>query len=346
MHRALVPLTLVTTLALTACGPAAAPPPAAQPAGTSRAPAAAPTAATPAKLQHIDLGVGYIPNVQFAPLYVAQAKGFYAEEGLDVALEYGYENDFVALTAQGKRQFAVASGDQVILARAQGLPVVYAMKWYQRFPVGVMSLAKLGIDTPKKLEGHSVGTPVLFGASYVGWKALVYAAKLNESTIRLETIGYTQAAAVSQGKVDAAVIYIANEPVQLTQAGTAVNVIQVSDYINLVSNGIVTNETLIRDNPDLVRRLVRGTLRGLEYTLAHPDEAFAIARKAVPEITDQDAPIQRAVLDASLALWRTDQPGVSDQQAWADSAKFMLDTGLISSPVDVGKLYTNEFVGK
>jgi NitT/TauT family transport system substrate-binding protein len=331
MHRALVPLTLVTTLALTACGPAAAPPPA---------------AATPAKLQHIDLGVGYIPNVQFAPLYVAQAKGFYAEEGLDVALEYGYENDFVALTAQGKRQFAVASGDQVILARAQGLPVVYAMKWYQRFPVGVMSLAKLGIDTPKKLEGHSVGTPVLFGASYVGWKALVYAAKLNESTIRLETIGYTQAAAVSQGTVDAAVIYIANEPVQLTQAGTAVNVIQVSDYINLVSNGIVTNETLIRDNPDLVRRLVRGTLRGLEYTLAHPDEAFAIARKAVPEITDQDAPIQRAVLDASLALWRTDQPGVSDQQAWADSAKFMLDTGLISSPVDVGKLYTNEFVGK
>jgi NitT/TauT family transport system substrate-binding protein len=337
MHRALFLLTPLIILALAACGPAAAPMSVDQPADV-------PTATQPAKLQHIDLGIGYIPNVQFAPLYVAQAKGFYAEEGLDVALEYGFENDFVALTAQGKRQFAIASGDQVILARAQGLPVVYVMKWYQRFPVGVMSLAKLGIDSPKKLEGHSVGTPVLFGASYVGWKALVYAAKLDESTIRLETIGYTQAAAVSQGTVDAAVIYIANEPVQLTQAGTAVNVIQVSDYINLVSNGIVTNESLIRDNPDLVRRLVRGTLRGLEYTLAHPDEAFAIARKAVPEITDQDAPVQRAVLDASLALWRTDQPGVSDPQAWSDSAKFMLDTGLISSPVDAGKLYTNEFV--
>jgi len=345
MHRALVPVTFLISLALAACGPAAAPTPAVQPAGTSRAPATA-SATAPAKLQHVDLGVGYIPNVQFAPLYVAQAKGFYAEEGLDVALEYGFENDFVALTAQGKRQFAVASGDQVILARAQGLPVVYVMKWYQRFPVGVMSPAKLGIDSPKKLEGHSVGTPVLFGASYVGWKALVYAAKLDESAIRLETIGYTQAAAVSQGTVDAAVIYIANEPVQLTQAGTAVDVIQVSDYIDLVSNGLVTNETTIRDNPDLVRRLVRGTLRGLEYTLAHPDEAFAIARQAVPEITDKDVPTQRAVLDASLALWRTDRLGASDPQAWSDSAKFMLDTGLISSPVDVGKLYTNEFVGK
>jgi NitT/TauT family transport system substrate-binding protein len=341
MHRALVLLTLLASLAIAACGPAA-PTPTVQPADV---PTTAP-ATVPAKLQHIDLGVGYVPNVQFAPLYVAQAKGFYAEEGLDVALEYGFENDFVALTAQGKRQFAVASGDQVILARAQGLPVVYVMKWYQRFPVGVMSLAKLGIDSPKKLEGHSVGTPVLFGASYVGWKALVYAAKLNESAIRLDTIGFTQAAAVSQGTVDAAVIYIANEPVQLTQAGIAVNVIQISDYSNLVSNGIVTNETVIRDNPDLVRRLVRGTLHGLDYTLAHPDEAFAIARKAVPEITDKDASVQRAVLDASLALWRTDQLGVSDPQAWADSAKFMLDTGLISSPVDVGKLYTNEFVGK
>jgi len=300
----------------------------------------------PTRLQHVDLGVGYIPNVQFVPLYVAQAKGFYAEEGLDVALEYGFENDFVALTAQGKRQFAVASGDQVILARAQGLPVVYVMKWYQRFPVGVMSLAKTGIDSPAKLSGHSVGTPALFGASYVGWKALVYAAKLDETAIRLDVIGFTQAEAVSQGKVDAAVVYIANEPVQLIQAGVKVDVIQVADYIDLVSNGIITNETLIRENPDLVRRMVRASLRGLEYTLAHPDEAFAIARKAVPEITDQDAPTQRAVLEASMVLWRSDRLGVSDPQAWSDSAKFMLDTGLISSAVDVAKLYTNQFVEK
>ena len=329
-------LTAFALLMITACGPTA-------PATTE--PTEAPTP-TPTRLQHIELGVGYIPNVQFAPLYVAQAKGFYAEEGLDVALEYGFENDFVALTAQGKRQFAIASGDQVILARAQGLPVVYVMKWYQRFPVGVMSLAKVGIDSPAKLAGHSVGTPVLFGASYVGWKALVYATKLDETAIRLETIGFTQAEAISQGKVDAAVVYIANEPVQLTHAGIKVNVIEVSNYIDLVSNGIITNETLIRENPDLVRHMVRATLRGLEYTLAHPDEAFAIARRAVPEITDKDAPTQRAVLEASLALWRSDVLGVSDPRAWSDSAKFMLATGLIQSAADVEKLYTNQFVGE
>lgn len=298
----------------------------------------------PSELTHIDLGVGFVPNVQFAPFYVAQAKGFFAEEGLEVILEHGYENDFVSLTAQGDRQFAIASGDQVILARAQGLPVVYVMKWYQRFPVAVMALAEMGIDSPQKLPGHSVGIPGLFGASYVAWEALVYAAGLDESDISLESIGFTQSEAISQGQVDAAVVYITNEPVQLTQAGMDVDIIQVSDYIDLVSNGLITNETVIQENPDLIRRLVRATLRGVDYTIAHPDEAFTISRQAVPEITDDDAPTQRAVLEASIDLWRSDQPGVSDPQAWSDSAEFMLGTGLIETPVDVETLYTNEFV--
>jgi NitT/TauT family transport system substrate-binding protein len=337
MRKSFHILSLFTLLLLAACGP---PGPASGPdeAATESVPQ------PPSELTHIDLGVGFIPNVQFAPFYVAQAKGFYAEEGLDLALEHGYENDFVALTAQGERQFAIASGDQVILARAQGMPVVYVMKWYQRFPVAVMALADTGIDSPEKLAGHSVGIPGLFGASYVAWEALVYAAGLDETSIRLESIGFTQAEAISQGQVDAAVVYIANEPVQLTQAGMEVNVIQVSDYIDLVSNGLITNETQIQENPELIRRLARATLRGVEYTIAHPEEAFAITRQAVPEITDEDAPTQRAVLEASIALWRSDQPGISDHQAWSDSVEFMLATGLVESPIDVDSLYTNEFV--
>ncbi len=336
MQRTLyITIAVVVLLALNACIVVPSPTP-----GTSAENAPRP----PSDLTHIDLGVGFIPNVQFAPLYVAQAKGFFAEEGLEVALEYGFENDFVALTAQGERQFAVASGEQVILARAQKLPVVYVMKWYDRFPVAVMALAETGIKSPKDLEGHSVGVPVLSGASYVAWEALVYATGLDVSTIDLQVIGFTQAEAINQGRIDAAVVYIANEPVQLTQAGMQVNVIQVSDYIDLVANGIITNETVIQENPDLVRRLVRATLRGLEYAIAHPDEAFAIARQVVPEITDEGAPTQRAVLEASIKLWESDQPGVSDRQAWAGSVEFMQATGLIKTPLEVDTLYTNEFV--
>lgn len=295
-------------------------------------------------LREVLLGVGYIPNVQFAPFYVAQRKGFFEEQGLSVVMQYGFETDFVALTGQGEREFAVASGDQVVLARSQGLPIVYVAKWYHRYPVGVMTPVEKGIDSPKKLEGHSVGIPVLHGASYVGWKALAYATKLDEQAVRLEVIGFSQVESVSQGVVDAAVIYVANEPVQMRHLNKPVYVFEASDYIDVVSNGIVTSEKMIQEQPDVVRRVVQGFLKGLHYTLEHPDEAFAIARQVVPEITDEQAPVQRSVLDASLALWRTDRLGRSDPRVWSDTITVMQAAGMVEKAPEVETLYTNQFV--
>ncbi len=302
------------------------------------------SAGQPAQLRRVSLGVGYIPNVQFAPLYVAQKKGFYAEEGLDVNIEYGFEDDFVALAAQGERDFAVASGDQVILARAQGLPITYVMKWYERFPVALLLGPGQAVSSPAELAGKTIGLPGFFGASYVGWKGLVYAANIDESAVKVEDIGFTQAAAIQQGTVDGAMVYIANEPIQLRNEGLDVSVIEVSDYLNLISNGLVVGDKLLQADPELVQKMVRATLRGLQYTIDTPDEAFKIVREVIPEMTDADAPVQRQVLDASIELWRSQQPGVTDRQAWQNSADFMRDTGLLQTEVNVDQLFTNQFV--
>ncbi len=296
-------------------------------------------------LRKVRFGVSFIPNVQFAPIYVAQKKGFYAEEGLEVDLEHGYENDFVALAAQGEREFALGSGDQVILAQSQGVPIVYVMKWHQRYPVALMAPKSKNIKTMKDLVGRSVGIPGFFGASYVGWKALVYTSGVDESKIDIKQIGFTQSSAVQQNIVDSAVIYIVNEPIQLRNAGIEVDVIEVSDYIDLVSNGLLVGEKLIREEPDLVRRMVRATLKGLEYSIAHQEEAFAISRQIIPEITDEGAPVQFQVLKASAELWKSSEAmGVSTRKSWQDSVAFMKKTGLLGKDVDIDKLFTNRFI--
>ncbi len=297
--------------------------------------------ATPQKVR---LGVGYIPNVQFTPLYVAQDRGYYADEELDVLIEYGFEHNFVKLSAHGEREFAIASGDQVILAKSRGLPITYVMKWYQRYPVALLIPASKGVSRLDELKGKTIGLPGLYGTTFIGWKALVYAAGIDEKSFDAKKIGFAQVAAIQQNMVDAAMVYIANEPNQLRSQGIEVSLIEVSDHINLVSNGLVVGDKLMADDPGLIRRMVKATLRGLVDTIAHPNQAFAIVRRVIPEITDKNAPIQRRVLLSSIELWKSDSMGLSKRKAWQDSVDFMYKMGLLPKSPKLETLYTNQFI--
>jgi len=286
--------------------------------------------------------MGYIPNVQFAPFYVAVEKGYFREEGIDLQFDYGMESDLLKLVGTDELQFVIGSGDQVILARSQGLPVVYVMRWWHKFPVGVVSLEEL--KTPQDLAGKRVGIPGLYGASFIGWKALAYASGLDESQVELASIGFTQVESLLAGQVDAAVVYAVNEPVQLQKQGKTPHLILVSDYIDLVSNGLITNEKTIAERPELVRGMVRAAVRGLQDTLANPEEAFELSLRYAPEAGGPNRETQMAVLMSALEFWRADRPGYSDPAAWEASQKFMRQVGLIQSEVEVSKLFSNEFL--
>ena len=296
------------------------------------------------ELTTIRLPMGFIPNVQFAPYYVGVEKGYFREAGIEIEFDYSYETDGITLVGSNNLQFSIASAEQILLARAQGLPVVYVMNWWQGYPVGVVAKSEQGIKTPQDLAGKRVGIPGTFGASYVGLRALLTAAGLTESDITLDSIGFNAVEAIATNQVQASVIYVNNEPIQLQAQGYDVDVIRVNDYVQLSSNGLVTNETTIAENPELVRAMVRAILRSIEFSLNNPDETFEICKKYVENLAQADQEVQKAVLEASIEFWRNDPLGYSDPVAWENMQEVLLEMNLLTQPLELEKAFTNEFI--
>jgi NitT/TauT family transport system substrate-binding protein len=172
---------------------------------------------------------------------------------------------------------------------------------------------------------------------------------MKESDLNVQDIGFTQAAAVGEGKVQVGAGYGNNEPVQLEQRGIKVNVIRVSDFFPLASDAIIVGEALIGKEPELVRGFVRATLRGMQDAIANPDEAFKISLEYIPEAQRGDVQLQRKVLQETLPFWHnemTDKHGLgySDPAQWQATHTFMRDSGLLKSDVDLSKAFTNDFI--
>lgn len=296
------------------------------------------------ELTHIRLPMGYIPDVQFTPLYVSAELGFFREVGLEIEFDYGFDTDGITLVGGGQLPFALVSGEQVLLARAQDLPVVYVAAWYQDYPIAVVAKQNSGIEQIEDLAGRRIGLPVLFGSNYIGLRALLDFVGIPESQVTLSAIGYNQVEVLALDQQDAVVVYTNNEPIQLRAQGYEINMIVVSDYLMLASNGLITNEQTITENPDLVRRMISAFVRGINYASTHPEEAYDISLMYVENLAQTDQAIQKEILEVSIGIWETERLGYSDPKAWENMQQTLLNIGILAAPLDLTKAYTNKFI--
>lgn len=310
-------------------------------------------------LTKVNIALGYIPDVQFAPFYLALNKGYYKDEGLDVTLQNGIVTDLIQQLGQGANgvNFAVVSGDEIIPARLSGVPVDYVMTWYRQYPVAAAAIEGKGptLKSPADLKGHKVGVPGPFGSTYTGLLALLKAGNLGESDIQLQNIGFTQVASLSAGQVDVAMVYAANEPIQLASTGLKVSTLKVADYAQLASNGLATNDKTLSENPGLVSKVVRATLRGIQDTIANPSEAFKETLKQVPEAGGANEALQLQILQETIKLMQANPndptakapvpyPGWTDEAVWNSTQDLLFDAKLITKKGDVKEMFTNQFV--
>ncbi len=293
--------------------------------------------------RNISIGLGYIADIQFAPFYVAQSKGYYKSAGLNVTFNQGIVPDLVGSMVAGKNNFVFAGGDEALQARDKNVKVVDVATIFQKYPVSLIVPSNSSIKTLADIKGHTIGVPGPYGSTYTGLLALLYGAKLSLSDVKVQPIGFTQVAALIGHKVDAVMGYSNNEPLLLKKQGFDVRTFNVSDYQPLVSNGIVTTEDTYHNHPQMVRDFVQATLKGLKDVIADPSGAVMLCKPFIPGSTDTALTLSR--LQATISTWQGNgQLGYNDSETWDSMEKFLVAQKIIGPVQDVTQAYSNKSV--
>jgi NitT/TauT family transport system substrate-binding protein len=321
--------------------------------GSGSKAAAPPAPAAGAKVGHLTVGLTYTPNIQFAPFYVAEAKGFYKDAGIDVTLRHhgAAEDEFGALKS-GKEDVIFAGGDEMLQARSQDLPIVDIATVFEKYPVSLIIPKESKIQKPADMKGQTIGTPGPYGETYFGLLALLKQGGLTPKDVKIKYVGFTQQAALAGHKVDGVMGYLNNDAVSFEEAGKDVRIIQLASSgpsDSLVGVGLGAEKETLDKRGDDVRKFVAATFRGLQYAIANPEDTVQLSEKYVPGLSDSKAQQNAlAVLKATNTLTKNDQGqiGVNDPQAWGRMADFMYRQGLLKKQVAPGDAYNNDYLPK
>ncbi len=290
----------------------------------------------------LTVGLGFIPNVQFAQFYLADQSGAYDKAGLDVTLQNKIDPDLIALLGQGAIDIGSGDGTSVIPAVSNGIPIVYTVTIYGQFPSVVIAKADSGIKTAADLKGKKIGIPGRYGSSWIMLQALLGSVNLTPDDVTIvEFPEFNQAAALQQGQVDAATGFANNEPIQLKNAGIEPVVLTIDDTLALPGPGLVAGSATLTAKHDALAAFTKATLDAMTTIAADPQKGLDATFAAQPDLA-KDPALQRQVLDATIAAWknpRTGAPyGAIDKEGWQASIDYMTQLGLVPNAVTVDKL--------
>lgn len=288
----------------------------------------------------VTLQLKWLHGAQFAGFYMADTNGYYAEENIVVEMRPGgFDVADIDEVVSGNAHFGLQPGNSLLASRDAGQSLKAVAAIFQINPTAYFSLAELGIEKPADMAGRRVG----YNETDLLLPAVLHSAGLSLDDI--ETYPATfDLTPLLEGKADVWVGYVTTAVLTLQAQGYDLNIIRAYDYGAFIySDLLFTTDDLIENNPDLVERFVRASLRGWAYALEHPDEAVDAILQFNPEMERERA---QAELLATVPLITTPQSGLGEMEAlvWQTTHDIMLDSGLIAAPIQLDLIYTNTFV--
>jgi len=329
----------ITGLLLTAC---VAPSPSVHPSVSAPASVAA--------LRPVRLLLGFRPDVQFSPFYLAQQAGYYADAGFTVTIEYKSDPDLVRLVADGQAEFGVADATDVMISRTAGIPIRYVSTLYDLFPVALIGPTGTvpGVGSLASLAGKRIGTPGRYGSSWHALLAILDAAGLKETDVTIrEYPAFNQVDGLLNGDVDLITGFRNNEPLRLAARGMAVDLLTVEEVAPLPGPGMIVGDQLLAGEPATVAAFAAATLKAQQAIAADPQVGLDAAIAVEPTI-GEDSATALAVLKSTIDLWRGSgsvPTGAISEAAWVRGYATMRRLGLIDGSVPLGEMFRAALAG-
>jgi NitT/TauT family transport system substrate-binding protein len=303
--------------------------------------ACAPTQTPAPELTPVSVQLLWVHQAQFAGMYAADLKGFYAEEGLQVTfLQGGPDIPRWDSVLAGTAQFGLASGDEVILARSQGKPVRAISVIYRRSPTVFFSLESFAITRPEDFVGKQIRVtanliPTLHAiTSRVGVSPDQYAEVILPSDLALFATGETPVWGA----------YLTGLVVEAQQAGYKLNIIYPDDYgVHFYADTIITTDDLILNNPDLALRFLRATFKGWTYAVENPAEVGAMLLQYNPQ-ANVDLENKKMLSILPLVNTGEDHIGWMEPDIWAGMEQTLQEQNVLTLPQDITQVYTIQFL--
>lgn len=293
----------------------------------------------------LTVGLTYIPDVQFFPFYVAVEKGYFEDAGVTVDLRHhGTQEALFTAIATGEEDVVFTSGDEVMSGRDEGVELTSIATLYSEYPATLIVPADSDIETPEDLEGKTVGIPGEFGGTYFGLLAMIDYYDLQN--VDVQTIGFTQMAALSRGDVDAVIGFINNDAVAMQTQGFDVRTIDLAPEVPLVGPGMAVMTEDLAGNEEQYKALMEGLNQAVEFAEENPEETLDIVTEYVSNMKDPDVrEAAAATMEATLPLYTGNGTvGYQDPELWEAMNTFMVDAELISGPVDISEAMTTDIV--
>src|SRR5919108_3781188 len=297
----------------------------------------------------LKLALDWYPNANHLGLFIAQEKGYFRQENLDVTLYTPVDPSTVLQTVgSGTDDFGISYQPDVLLARAQGVPVVSVAGLVPHPLNSVMALKSSGIARPRDLAGKKVGYPGIPTNEPLLDTMLKADGARGLKDVELVNVGFDLVPALLSRQVDAVVgAYWTHESIVLENQGHPVNIMRVEawgvpDYYELV---LVTSENTIKSKPDVVARFLRAVRRGYEDAIKDPQAGVDILLKGTKAEVDEK--IERPGAALLAPLWKTDKApfGTQDAAKWESFTQWLQANGLLASQVKAADAFTNRFLG-